>query len=138
MGPEYLVSATGGDPAGGVLLRMIPMGLGIRSNCKGPKADHRGGGDDCKGNTAKPGHREGGGDGNGKGKAGYPQEAQPCTAQQAVLSPNCDWWPGWRQKYDLGKGWKGHSSRTSWEDGHRGDGVAGSPCDSWNKWGGDP
>ena len=67
MGPEYLVSATWGDPAGDVRLRMIPMGLGIRSNCKGPKADHRGGGDDCKGNIAKPGHREGGGDGNGRG-----------------------------------------------------------------------
>ena len=28
-------------------------------------------------NTAKPGHRDGGGDGNDKGKAGYPQEVRP-------------------------------------------------------------
>ena len=40
--------------------------------------------------------------------------------------------------YDLGKGWKRHSSWTGWEDGHRGGGFAGRPGDSWNESGGDP
>ena len=78
-------------PQGGLCQRMVPCTwvLPLRLiqsatfNCECPPE-----------NTAKPGHRDGGGDGNDKGKAGYPQEVQPCSPHQSAWSPNCDWWHG--------------------------------------------